>query len=227
MIVTDCITNSYLIGTGKAVPPAAGTAKYVKLLALMNLFSQNWASESGVDWKSLRTVATVTGTVTATDAFALPTTIAKLSKTEGDFVRILCTDGTESQFTIVPIERLYAEGSKVNSPGNYTCAVSGSNLIFNRAFQSTDREFGGTIYVPGYTSPATLSAGTDVIQVDDPYWLVFAVAAEFIRTDITRAEQYGNLIAQANNSMAGMVQDNNSQHESVTATWSPLGSTWE
>jgi len=226
MILTDFITNAYLIGTGKVTPPASGTAKYNKLVALANLFTQNWASESGVDWKSLRTVATVAGAVTATDAFALPTTLGKLSKTDGDYVRILCTDGTETQYTIVPIERLYEEGSKLNAPGNYTCAVSGSNLIFNRAFTATDREFGGTIYVPGYITPATLSAGTDVIQVDDPYWLVFAVAAEFIRTDITRAEQYGNLIAQANNSMAGMVQDNESQREQVTATWSPLGETW-
>lgn len=226
MILTDFITNAYLIATGKATPPASGTAKYTKLVALANLFTQNWASESGVDWKSLRTVATVTGTVTATDAFALPTTLGKLSRTEGDFVRILCTDGTETQYTIVPIERLYEEGSKVNATGNDTCAVSGSNLIFNTPFQATDKEFGGTIYVPGYITPATLSAGTDVIQVDDPYWLVFAVAAEFVRTDLTRQDQYPNLIAQANNSMEGMKQDNESQREEVTATWRPLGETW-
>lgn len=227
MILTDFVTNAYLIGTGKVTPPASGTSKYNKLVALANLFTQNWASEAGVDWKSLRTVATVSGTVTATDTFTLPTTLGKLSKTEGDFIRIVCTDGTESQYTIVPIERLYEEGSKIQATGNSTCAVSGASLVFNTAFTATSREFGGTIYVPGYSIPATLSAGTDVIQVDDPYWLVFAVAAEFIRTDITRAEQYGNLIAQANNSMSGMKSDNDTQQEKVTAVWRPLGSTWE
>lgn len=227
MIVTDAIANTYLLATGKTTTLTAGTTKYTKILALLNMFTQQWAGEVGVDWKSQRLVATVTGTVTATDTFAIPTTLSKVSKTKGDFVRIIHTDGVESDYSIVPIERLYNESSKAQGGTGNRVAVSGSNLIFDVAFTASSPQFGGTIYVPGYKIPATLDDGADTIEVDDPYWLCFMAAAEYVRNDITRVQQYPNLIAQANNAMEGMKNENNSQVESVTATWSPLGSTWE
>ena len=232
MIVTDAITTTYLFATGKITPPSSGTAKYNKILALLNLFTQNWASESGVDWKSLRTVFTFGATVSAIDTYVLPTTIGKLSKTEGDFVRILHTDGTtESDYTIIPIERLYDDDQKLNNAGGNFCAVSGTNLIFKAAFTATSAQFGGTITIAGYAIPATLTTGTDVISVDDPYWLCFMAAAEYIRTDLTRQAQYPNLIAQANNVMEGMKSDNNTQREKAITNWRPgngvAGSNWE
>lgn len=227
MIVTDAIANTYLLATGKTTTLTAGTTKYTKILALLNMFTQQWAGEVGVDWKSQRLVANVTGTVTATDTFAIPTTLSKVSKTQGDFVRIVHTDGTESDYDIVPIERLYQESSKAQGGTGNRVAISGSNLIFDVAFTATSPQFGGTIQVPGYKIPATLTAGSDTIEVDDPYWLCFMAAAEYVRNDITRVQQYPNLIAQANNAMEGMKNENNSQVETVSATWSPLGSTWE
>lgn len=224
MTVSEFITTTYLFATGKVTPPSAGTTKYNKLLALGNIFLQNWASESGVDWKSLRTIFTFGATVSATDTYALPTTIGKLSKTEGDFVRITHTDGTtESDYTIIPIERLYDDERKLNNSGGDYCAVSGSNLIFKAPFTADSAQFGGTITIPGYAIPATLTTGTDVIQVDDPYWLCFMSAAEYIRTDLTRQAQYSNLVAQANNVMEGMKSDNNTQRESAITNWSPGG----
>ena len=232
MIVTDAITQVYLLATGKVVPPTSGTNKYNKILALLNTFTQNWASESGVDWRSLRTIFTFPATVSATDTYALPTGLGKVSKTEGDFVRITHTDGvTESDYTIVPIERLYNNGSKVNSVGGDYCAISGSNLIFAAPFTSDSAQYGGTITIPGQSIPPTLTDGTDTIVVDDPYWLCFMAAAEYVRTDLTRQAQYPNLVAQANNAMAGMKEDNNSQEESAITNWSPGngygGSNWE
>lgn len=227
MTTTQAIQNTYLLATGKVTPPAAGTSKYEKILSLLNIFTQNWASEAGIDWKSLRTTANVTGTVTATDTFALPATIAKVSKTRGDYVRIVHADGTtESDYTIVPIERLYNDESKLQGAGRFKVAISGGNLVFDKAFKSTDPQFGGTIQVPGYITPPELDDGADLIAVDDPYWLCFMAAAEYVRNDITRVQQYGNLVAQANNAMIGMKDDNNSATEEVTAIWSPLGETW-
>lgn len=228
MTVTNAVATTYLLATGKTTTLTEGSTKYDKILALLNMFSANWASEAGVDWKSLRITPTVSGGVTATDTFAIPTTLAKLSKTQGDFVRIVHADGvTESDYAIVPIERLYNDGSKLQGGGAFRCAESGSNLIFDTPFTAQSPQFGGTIYVPGYMTTAELQTGTDVIQVDDPYWLCFMSAAEYVRNDITRVQQYGNLVAQANNAMLGMKEDNNSQEEKVTSTWAPLGSTWE
>lgn len=227
MMVTQAIKNTYLLATGKITPLTVGSTKYEKILSLLNMFTQQWASEVGVDWKSLRTVANVTGTVTATDTFAIPTTLGKISKTRGDYVRIVHPGGTvESDYQIVPIERLYDDGSKLQGAGGNRVAVSGSNLVFDTAFTATSPQFGGTIQVPGYSIPPELDDGADIIAVDDPYWLCYMSAAEYVRNDITRVQQYGNLVAMANNAMQGMKEDNNSQVESVTATWSPLGENW-
>jgi hypothetical protein len=232
MTVTEAIAATYLLATGKATAPSSGTAKYTKILALLNIFTQNWATEP-VMWASLRSTFTVTSpaTVTATDTFAIPATVGKISEQEGDYVRINHANGTDqSTYTIVPIERLYDDGPTINNAGGPYCAVSGSNLIFPVAFTSTSPQFGGTVKIPGYAIPATLTDGADVIQVDDPYWLCYMAAAEYIRNDITRVQQYGNLIAQANNSMNNMINANNSQKETAYASWSPGngtgGETW-
>ena len=232
--VDQAIAASYLLATGKAVAPTSGTAKYTKLLALLNMYTQVWAGETGTDWKSLYSLFTVSGTVTATDTFAIPATVGKVSRSEGDFVRINHTDGTtQSTYTIVPIERLYNDGSTISTPGGSTqnstgtCAISGSNIIFPTAFKTTDAQYGGTIKIPGYSIPATLTTGTDVITVDDPFWLCFRVAAEYIRNDVTRVQLYGSLIDQANDAMTGMKEDNESQSETVySGGYRPLGNTW-
>lgn len=227
MTVADAITQSYLLATGKPTAPASGTNKYNRLLGLLNIFTRSWAGETGVDWQSLRITSNVTGTVTATNTFALPTTIAKVSKTLEDPIRILHADGqTESQYTIVPAQKLYKNGTRVNGASGQTVAIIGDNLVFDTAFTATSPQFGGTIQVPGYKFPATLSAAGDLIEVDDPDWLCFMTAAEYVRNDTTRVQQYGNLVALANNAMEGMKEANNAQFEQVTAEWTPLGATW-
>lgn len=233
MNVTEAIAATYLFATGKAVAPTSGTTKYTKILALLNVFTQNWASESGVDWKSLRSTFTVTSpaTVTATDTFAIPSTVGKISRQKGDYVRINHSNGTDqSLYTIVPIEELYQDGPTINNAGGPICAVAGSNLKFPVAFTATSPQFGGTVIIPGYSIPATLTTGTDTIVVDDPFWLCYMAAAEYDRNDITRVQQYGNLIAQANNAMTGMKEDNESQSQTVYSSWSPGngtgGQTW-
>lgn len=228
MTVTDAISTSYLLATGKPTAPSSGTSKYNRILGLLNVFSRGWANEPGVDWQSLRLWANVTGTVTATATFAIPTTLDRVSKDANDPVRILHSDGiTESEYTIVPAERLYESGSRVRGASGGTVAIVGSNLVFDTAFTADSPQFGGTIQVPGYKVVATLSSGSDAIEVDDPDWLCYMVAAEYVRNDITRVQQYGNLVALANNAMNGMKEANGSAQEQVTAQWSPLGSTWE
>ena len=203
----ECITDAYLLATGKATGLDITSTKGVKILALMNYFQHQWAKM--MPWYSLRSTFTLAGTVSATDTFALLSTIGEISQQEGDRVVILHADGvTETEFDIVPHNRLneYAHGA---------CAQVGSSLKFCREFETTDAEFGGTIKVPGYSIPATLDANSDVIQVDDPEWLSTRVAAEFIRNDVTRVQLYGSLVDQANELEAAMKANNDSQIETV------------
>lgn len=233
MTASDAITQTYLLATGKIVPPTSGTNKYSKILALLNLYQRIWALQDGVDWNSLRDTFYI-DTVSATDTFPLDTDMASISSQQGDFVRIAHTDGiNESQYTIVPISRLYDDGPIVNSAGVSsanavgTCAQSGSNLVFSRAFTTDDPQYGGTISVPGTILPDTLVNSGDIIQVDDPDWLCFRAAAEYIRNDVTRVQLYQSLLDQAEDRMNTMLANNGSQKETTyRGGWSPLGDTW-
>lgn len=168
------------------------------------------------------------GSVTNTSTFALPGTVRKISDTIGDYVRIDHTDGTTStKYDIVSAENLkrYYTGNKSGSIGNY-CAQIGTNLVFNHTFVSTDPQFGGTIKVPVYTVPTTLVADADVVPVDIPMWLVTITAAEYVRNDITRQNQYPNLIAEANQLMQRMKDDNEAQVEQAYRVPVARGNGW-
>ena len=67
---------------------------------------------------------------------------------------------------------------------------------------------GGTFSMPGYYFPADFTAETDVVPVDDPYWLVYAVASELAFNDITYSDKAADLNAKANNLYSGMVSIN-------------------
>jgi hypothetical protein len=229
MTLDQFVLNSYLISTGKVTPPVFGATKYTKLTALANLYTLDWSSEPDVDWASQRSVFSL-GNVIATDTFMLDDSIGYISRQEGDFVRIVSADGkNEYPYTVVPGPRLYGDGPQLNSSGmggrnNWgTCAVVGTNLVFDRVFKTTDPMYGGSISVSGYVIPDTLARQADIISVDNPLWLVMRCAAEYIRNDVTRVQLYQSLIDQTNAQMAVMKANNMSQKETIyTGSWNPM-----
>ena len=212
----------------------------------MNIYKDVWAQEPGVQWQSLRSWASLAATVSATDTYALPTALVlgggtvKLSDQEGDYVRVIHTSGTEeSDYTLVYDSKLYRDGPSVNNPGSIgintsgNCARRGSNLVFDVPFTADSPEFGGTIKVPVYTTPADMvsstSAPTGTVSVDDPMFAVFMAAAEYVRNDVTKQNQYANLIAQATNSMYAMKENNMPQSDEVYTPGQlgpAMGETW-
>lgn len=242
MLVDTAIQKVNLLANGKGTSLTVDSTKYTKILQLLNFYKDVWAQEPGVQWRSLRSMASLGATVSATDTFALPSAVllgtAKFSDQEGDYVRVIHTGGTvESDYNIVPAQSLYRDGPSVNNPGGVgvntwgNCARVGSNLVFDVPFISTSPQFGGTIKVPVYTTPADMVTSTsdpaDVVEVDDPYWIIFMAAAEFVRNDVTKQNQYANLVAQAVNAMDGMKENNEAQINEVYSGWNgPLGETW-
>lgn len=67
---------------------------------------------------------------------------------------------------------------------------------------------GGTLQVPGYFVPNNLTSDSDVIPVDDPYWLVYAVASELAFNDLTYADKADSLNTKANNLYIQMASNN-------------------
>lgn len=223
MLVSQAIQKVYLLATGKTTALTVGNAKYTKILALLNFYKDVWAQEPGVQWNSLRSLEQLT-TVSATDTYDLPDEILegtwKLSTQEGDFVRVVWESGTqESSYSLVQDSKLYRDGPSVNNPGSIgintygNVSRRGTSLVFDVPFISTSPEIGGTIYIPVYITPDDYEAGTNEITVDDPYWIIFMAAAEYVRNDVTKQNQYANLVAQAVNSMNSMKENNESQIE--------------
>lgn len=210
MTLSELVAGVVLKATGEVSTATEGDAEWNKILGIANYYIIAWANEPGVDWDSLYTPEQSFGAVTNTSTFALPATVTKISDKAGDTVRIDWTDGvgytTFQVVTAADLKRYYL-GNKSTAVGD-VCAQVGRNLVFNRTFVSTDAEFGGIIKVPIYTTPTALAVAADTVPVDNPNWLVTVCAAEYVRNDITLAGQYPNLVAEANQIMTEM-KDNN------------------
>src|SRR5665213_3444419 len=130
MNASECMAAIYLKWTGKTQTFQFTDVKGVKILGLMNFYTQRWARETGIDWISLYTPTLQIGTITATDTFSLDlSTIRKISQQEGDSVRVIWTGDTGTlqnpvsftDYQLVPGDRM-----KEFNIGPY-CARQGSN----------------------------------------------------------------------------------------------------
>lgn len=198
MLRSEFIQRVYFRATGKPTPPSSGTKKYNQIVLAGEIYTEQWTTEPNIEWESLYDYFSLAALVTATDTFALSATIRKVSTQEGDTIKIVHTDSRETTYEVIPADRLQ-EYKYENA-----VAVIGRNLVFSSAFTTESPQFGGTIVVPAYgyaTFPAT---DAEDITVDDPNWLVTICAAEFVRNDSTRQNQYPNLVAEANELMKKM-----------------------
>lgn len=228
MTITAFVAATQLRATAKTTTLTSGT-KYDRIVNLGDFFQRQWASENGIDWNSLYDPAFSLGTVTATDTFDIDTsTVRKLSDREGDFVRIVWSDGVGyTDYTTVDANKLkdYSWGVTAQSPKGFYCAQIGGTLKFNHTFTSSDAQYGGEIFIPCYTyADAITSANpnSDEVQVDNPDWLVVRTAAEVVRNDIVRRSRYPELLAEANEIMQRMKDDNDGQIDTIDTWWTPF-----
>lgn len=218
MTVEEFISDSFQAATGKVSNFAVGSAKWNNFLAAGNRYQRVWARTPGIDWNSLYDPAFELGTVTAAQTFDLDDDIRKLSQQESDVVRVLHDGSTTrwTEYTLIDANRLR------DYDNNYYVAQIGRTLRFNTAFTADSQQFGGTIYVPCYLYPEVLTSASDDITVDDPDWLVLVVAADYVRNDVTRQDLRADLIAEANDRMEKMREDNDSQSSIILRPWNPL-----
>lgn len=215
MLVSEAITKAYQEAKGKPTAPASGTNKHSSLLILADTLTKIWAAEPDVEWNSLYATTTI-DTIDASASFAIPSTVDYIVKRETD--PIFTTDGTDRvNYGLVQPNELYRyKDEKV-------VAKAGSNLIFYEAFTATHPEFGFTLKAPCILKTTDITLASQTVQVDDPMWLVFMMAADFIRTDLTRQNQYDRLVTYAMEIMRKMKQNNTGQFEKVSTEWSPMG----
>lgn len=228
MTISEFVSDTQLKATGKTTTLATTNTKYTRIVNLGDFYQRRWAREPGVDWNSMYNPAFSLGTVTATDTYDLDSsTVRKLSDRQGDTVRIVWSDGVSyTDYDIVDHNKLRDYSFGVNRESNigYYCAQMGSSLVFNHTFTTDNSQFGGEILIPCYVFPDEINSDnpdTDEVQVDDPDWLVTRVAAEYVRNDITRQQHYPELLAESNEIMSRMKDDNDGQIDTVDRPWTP------
>lgn len=215
--------------TGKVPTFTITDTKGVKILAIANFYLNAFTQENQVDWSILYISEQSFGTVSATDSFDIDTdSIYKISDRPDDKVRINHTDGIGfTDYDIVSHDALKKYYGQDKTRGSLAvCAQVGSSLVFAHEFISTDPQFGGELLVPCYLKPDPLVDSSDDVLPGIENWLTLISAAEYVRTDITLQGQYPNLIAEANQAMLRLKDDNEAQVEEVDRPWNPGGSTW-
>lgn len=222
LTASEFVSNVYLVAAGKLPTFTTGSKKWNKIIAIGNNKIDTWQSEAGVDWFSLYNPHKSIGSVTASGSFPLGSDVRKLSDTYGNKVRIVHVDNeTASEYVIVDPDKLYQYPETEN-----VCAHIGSNLVFRNEFTSDSPQFGGDIQVPAFTNATHLISDSTVIPVDNPQWLILVTAAEYVRNDITKQNQYGNLINEANALMTSMREANDAQENTVIRPYEVLGASW-
>jgi hypothetical protein len=234
MTVSQFVPAVILAATGKIYTYTTATeTKAAKVLAQANLLIADWQDEPNVDWQSLALPDYNLGTVTAAQTFTLPAAVRKLSGAESDVVRILHTDGSAyTDYDIIDVNKRkqYENGARTFQ-NNYV-TVDGTKLVFQRAFATTDPQYGGTIYGPAYgyagpgTAPNFLVNDADVIPVDIPNWLVYATAAAYDTPDVTRQNLVPRLEGKANQVMQVMKSNNGGQLTKMTTGRFLVSRTW-
>lgn len=214
MNTTEFVQAVHLKAVGKASVLVATDTKWIKIVAIANRQIRKW--ERLNDWNSLYDPRYEVGTVSATDTFELDDEVRKISDTQGDPIRLV--DSTDSavysDYDIVTADRIKSYAS-----GSYA-AQQGRNLVFNASFPADSNLIGRTILLPVYLYADLLTGPNSEVPVDDPEWLITMTAAEYIRNDITKQNQYPNLVAEANEILEKMMEDNDGQINEPLRPWS-------
>lgn len=118
---------------------------------------------------------------------------------------------SDQAIVVLPMQDLYFTIGKPQERKRYDNEVYLSSrfpqkLIFPTGVSSTVNTnlIGYTLKLPGYYIPDDLTQASDIVPVDDPYWLVYATASELAFNDITYSDKAPDLNAKANNLYDGM-----------------------
>jgi len=195
--LTNLVSDSYLCYRGKLSSiPAAGSEKYSRIVAIANRKQREWAQDSNIDWPSRYEIRQLGSLTSGTQEYDLDDDILRPS----DYVVLTSPTSQVQYIGIIKPQQIsrYLKGA-------YVFGFNPKQLTF---IQTIDSSYTGyKLSLPCFTMPADMVNPTDVISVDDPQYLVYAVAAELARNDYAKEEQYPNLIGQANDLYAKMIAD--------------------
>jgi len=176
--------------------PVAGTSDFTMWLNVANRklheYSQgeNWISQ--FDTLSVGTVSAGTQAYDLDDTILLPADKVTVTKS-----------GVTSDYQIVKPQERDRFSNAV-----YISGQDPQKLTFCDTITATDPIVGGTISIAAYYAPDDFTGANDTVEIDDVYWMVYALASDLASNELTYAAKAANLQAQANNLWKGMVRSN-------------------
>ena len=187
MTLNEVINYAFMEATGKVRDLVDGDPKYNKLQRIANLMCNQWENELGVEWQSRREMAYIGDVDLSETIYRLPKNALKLARKNG--AKIVIEKNDKKWFLEVEEPRF-----------------TGWQLDFEGLF--TEEMAGGEIKIPTIKRLPKLISGDQQVEIDNPNWLIFMMAAEFARNDLMKSGQYGNLIAYAQSLMETMKSRN-------------------
>jgi hypothetical protein len=178
-----------------------------------------------VSGETVRTIDTITSNTVLTVTVAFSNTASGKTYTHDTIIKIGVQSYSVHRNFVVPSDKAYIVISSTNIPefvigkpqerDRYLNEVyfSGKNprtvTFYNTIDASNNSNWiGGELKIPGYYAPNDVTGDDDDILIDDPFWLVYAVASELAFNDLTYEDKAPDLNAKANNLYQGMVNDN-------------------
>jgi len=214
MTIDQAIAKAYLLGTGKTASISTGNTSYDRLYALADVLQKDWQNEPGTDWMSLYNVVNIGKVTQGNDTYDSDSSIRKVSARENDSVILTAVNGNEWFYDIITPDKLtqYRDRQAVAQyQGSFKFASGPTSPIF----PANDARIGASITIPYFGFVDDVTSGKQTVQVDDPNWLCYMMAAEYVRTDLVRQNQYGNLLARGNELMQTMKDNNEDQLQEV------------
>lgn len=219
MTIGEVIADADLMATGKARTLATTSTRYIRYLALANLIQRKLIKEPDIQWDWTYDRVSL-GTITS-DRVDMDDSIYALHTDDDDPVYIALTGSNQRSYwkLVEPGDLEYYRYERV-------CAQIGSELVFTRTFASTDQEYSGEVFVPAHVTPDPFTSSSDDVLIPNPEYLSTMIAAESVRNTVTKQNQYGNLVADANNMLTSMRQRNTGSIQTARLRPSVLGESY-
>lgn len=200
MNLSEVINLAYQMATGKTKTLSPGNSKYERMLNIANMANMQWGSEPDVIWGSLCEDREI-GVIDDSTSYKIPEDVRTV-----DFRKFITLTKESNNWTVPFISPQLFKG------GCYGVLQLGWKLDFNGL---TEEMKGAKIIAPVIRRTKKLVEPEDKVEIDDPYWLVYMIAAEFVRNSRTKSNQYGNLVTLAQSSMEGMKNRNGYKFDEV------------
>jgi hypothetical protein len=201
MLVSEAIAKiNYALRGLDDSAPESGSDEWNYWLSVLNTKKDELYKNAKLnltDTFDVREVGTITASAapeyTLDDDFIAPS----------DSIYCVDDDDRRTDFTLIaPKER----NPRVREV--FIAGVNPKTLYFTNEILSTDNIVGATLNVPGYYLPEDMTTASDDLPFSDPYWAVFATAAEIAFNDLVYEDKAPDLQTKANNLWEQLVSTN-------------------